>query len=395
MSQQAKADEKAAKGASDKKKTPKAAADKKKTPAKAAAEKKKTPAKAVVEKKKTPAKVVAEKKAPAKKETPAKKKTPPKAVAEKKKTPAKVVAEKKKAPAKKETKAASKKRTVRDSDAAQAAKLIKEVLDHWESVDAPDESDDDSSPPAKRSKKAPKKLDDSPEPPPAKKKRTEKSPAKKAPPAKKQATEKGKTPAKKKEEIFQVESLAEVRKRGDGSREYFVKWDKGPATWEPEANIADDLIEEFEEEQMIQASAKATFKNNMAVEVLNDTDGFEWSWTTAKIVSAGKKADSFNLEYALFEDGKGKPLKEKDVPKKRLRAVAKAAPKGWYPALGDKIEVAEDDCWWESQVTKEEKSKNKVKVMLRVSDEEKFFKIKDARPCAWDTSSIPAKAKKK
>merc|ERR1712195_261740 len=103
-----KADEKAAaKGASDKKKTPaKTAADKKKTPAKAAAEKKKTPAKAVAEKKKAPAKVVAEKK----------------------KTPAKVVAEKKKAPAKKEAKAASKKRSVRDSDAAQAAKLIKEVL---------------------------------------------------------------------------------------------------------------------------------------------------------------------------------------------------------------------------------------------------------------------------
>merc|ERR1712086_609575 len=377
-----KADEKAAKGASDKQKTPaKTAAEKKKTPAKAAAEKKKTPAKGVAEKKKAPAKVVAEKK-----KAPAKKTTPPK-----------VVAEKKKAPAKKEAKAASKKRSVRDSDAAQAAKLIKEVLDHWESADASDESEDDSPPPAKRSKKAPKKLDDSPEPAPAKKKRTEKSPAKKAPPAKKQATEKKKTPAKKKEDIFQVESLSEVRKSesADGSREYFVKWDKGPATWEPEANIADDLIEEFEEEQMVQASAKAKFKNNMAVEVLNDTDGFEWSWTTAKIVSAGKKADSFNLEYALFEDGKGKPLKEKDVPKKRLRAVAKAAPKGWYPALGDKIEVAEDGCWWESQVTKEEKSKNKVKAMLRVSDEEKFFKIKDARPCAWDTSSTPAKAKRK
>merc|ERR1712195_287268 len=109
-----KADEKAAaKGASDKKKTPaKTAADKKKTPAKAAAEKKKTPAKVVAEKKKTPAKVVAEKK-----KAPAKKTTPPK-----------VVAEKKKAPAKKEAKAASKKRSVRDSDAAQAAKLIKEVL---------------------------------------------------------------------------------------------------------------------------------------------------------------------------------------------------------------------------------------------------------------------------
>merc|ERR1712195_321180 len=103
-----KADEKAAaKGASDKKKTPaKTAADKKKTPAKTAAEKKKTPAKVVAEKKKTPAKVVAEKKT----------------------APPKVVAEKKKAPAKKEAKAASKKRSVRDSDAAQAAKLIKEVL---------------------------------------------------------------------------------------------------------------------------------------------------------------------------------------------------------------------------------------------------------------------------
>merc|ERR1712086_402922 len=94
-----KADEKAAKGASDKKETP----------AKTAAEKKKTPAKAAAEKKKTPAKVVAEKK------------TPAKVVAEKKKTPAKVVAEKKKTPAKKEAKAASKKRSVRDSDAAQAA----------------------------------------------------------------------------------------------------------------------------------------------------------------------------------------------------------------------------------------------------------------------------------
>merc|ERR1712086_152226 len=83
-----KADEKAAKGASDKKKTP---------------------AKTAAEKKKTPAKVVAEKK------------TPAKVVAEKKKTPAKVVAEKKKTPAKKEAKAASKKRSVRDSDAAQAA----------------------------------------------------------------------------------------------------------------------------------------------------------------------------------------------------------------------------------------------------------------------------------
>merc|ERR1711865_312383 len=136
-----------------------------------------------------------------KKKAPAKKTTPPK-----------VVAEKKKAPAKKEAKAASKKRSVRDSDAAQAAKLIKEVLDHWESADASDESEDDSPPPAKRSKKAPKKLDDSPEPVPAKKKRTEKS------------------PAKKKEDIFQVESLSEVHKSADGSREYFVKWDKGQAT---------------------------------------------------------------------------------------------------------------------------------------------------------------------
>merc|ERR1711865_140920 len=236
-----------------------------------------------------------------------------------------------------------------------AADLIRQVLDHWQETDAAQKA----APPAKMKKEAP----------PAKKK-------------------------KKADAIFKVESLGDVRKAKDGSREYYVNWDQGPATWEPEANVADDLIEEFEEDLLQQASAKAKFKPNMAVEVLNNTDGFEWSWTNAKIASLGK-ADYFNLDYADFLDSKGKALKEKNVPKKRLRVVPKAAPKGWYPALGDKIKVAEDDCWWESQVTKEDKAKKKVKVMLRVSDEEKFFTIKNARPYVWYTSSTPAKPKTK
>merc|ERR1711935_1143063 len=155
----------------------------------------------------------------------------------------------------------------------------------------------------------------------------------------------------------------------NGHTEYWIKWKGFPekdSTWENVTNIEDKnagkMIKAFE------AKTKADEK-------------------AAKGASDKKKTPA-----KTAADKKKTPAKAAAEKKK---TPAKAAPKGWYPALGDKIEVAEDDCWWESQVTKEEKSKNKVKVMLRVSDEEKFFKIKDARPCAWDTSSTPAKAKRK
>ena len=76
------------------------------------------------------------------------------------------------------------------------------------------------------------------------------------------------------------------------------------------------------------------------------------------------------MEYALFVDSKGKlklkgdtdsqmltlgkKLKENKIERSRIRPAPKASPKNWYPELGDKIEVFEDDCWWESTVVSSE-----------------------------------------
>eukprot|EP00656_Telonema_subtile_P017630 TRINITY_DN19485_c0_g1_i1.p1 TRINITY_DN19485_c0_g1~~TRINITY_DN19485_c0_g1_i1.p1 ORF type:complete len:555 (-),score=180.96 TRINITY_DN19485_c0_g1_i1:309-1973(-) len=422
-SQCIKAFEKAMKASSKVAKKPTPAKEKpakKPSPAKEKPAKKATPAKEKPAKKPTPAKAEPKKKTPAK-EKPAKKPTPAKAEPKKKPTPAKEAAFKptlvprgsrsaaakpaeeptpkrgrgrprkeeagnvalvaefmkaesaKKAPAKK----ASKRSRGADDD-EQAAALIASALKHFKEPSKAKKAKPAAKAKASKptpKKEAPKKRAAASKPEPASKKA--KTTAKKATPKKKPAEK------KKKEDVFSVKELLNVRKAGN-SREYEVKWSKGPNTWEPEANVSDDLIEEFEAMLIEKVSARTKFKTGSAVEVLNTADGFEWSWASGKITTEGKKTDHFNVEFALFVDSKGKKLKENNVARSRLRAPPKATPKDWIPEIGDKVEVAEDDCWWEATVEKGGKKNKEVRVMLRVSDEKKTFLLKDARPVLWE-----------
>jgi len=262
-----------------------------------------------------------------------------------------------------------------DDASGEAAQLIAQALEHF------------SNPPPKRQRGRPAKLQATEKQAtatkkPVTKKRPAPTPSALSSKAKKPKVAGKTTPAKKKA-IFKLKKLLSVRKTKDGKREYEVQWESGPNSWEPEANISDDSIEEFETQQMSKASAKAKLKVGVSVEVLSTAEGFQWSWAAAKLVSEDKNG-KFGVEYALFVDSKGKKLKENKIERSRIRPAPKASPKNWYPELGDKIEVFEDDCWWESTVTKCTKNQKDVHVMLRVSDETRKFATKNARPCLWE-----------
>lgn len=97
------------------------------------------------------------------------------------------------------------------------------------------------------------------------------------------------------------------------------------------------------------------------------------------------KGSKHEVEYLDFMDGKSK-LVEKDVELSRLRPMQqKAAPPKWKPALGELIEVFEDDCWWEGKMlgVDSKKKGDNLNVMLRVSDEKKSYPLSSARPSCW------------
>lgn len=103
------------------------------------------------------------------------------------------------------------------------------------------------------------------------------------------------------------------------------------------------------------------------------------------MLKAGK-GGLHEVEYHDFMDGKAK-LQEKEIALSRLRPMqAKAGPAKWRPALGELIEVFEDDCWWEGKslgTDPKKKGGEHVLVMLRVSDEKKAYPLSKARPSCW------------
>lgn len=163
---------------------------------------------------------------------------------------------------------------------------------------------------------------------------------------------------------------------------YQIKWKDGTASWEPEDNVMDDdLIDEFEEGEQVKAYSEDAIAVGSEVEVKNVTDGFENSWTAAK-VSKKEKGGKFAVEFPAFVDAKGKPETEGGVERKRLRLVPDAPSKGWEPVVGEIIEVNEDDCWWEARVMSI--SAKKAELKYRVSDEVKSQALgKKLRPCSW------------
>ena len=201
-------------------------------------------------------------------------------------------------------------------------------------------------------------------------------PRKQAPPAKK-AVKKAiakvaKKPAKK-DEVVEVEKILGVR-YGKKGLEYRIKWKtsgKKDVTWEPEDNIMDDdLLDEFEEQTQAAVYGKATIKGGDKVEVKNVMEGFQNSWTAAR-VSKKEKSGKFTVEYTDFVDSKGKKMSEA-VDRSRLRVEPPKAK--CSPAVGDLIEILEDDCWWEARVMALPTGKS-VEVMFRVSDEKKTLAL--------------------
>lgn len=98
-----------------------------------------------------------------------------------------------------------------------------------------------------------------------------------------------------------------------------------------------------------------------------------------------EKGGKFAVEYADFKDDAGAKLVEKSVELGRLRPLQpKAAAGKWRPALGELIEVFEDDCWWEGKMMGDDpKKKGSLHVMLRVSDERSSYPLARARPSCW------------
>ena len=51
-------------------------------------------------------------------------------------------------------------------------------------------------------------------------------------------------PDDQRDQLYKVEKLLRMRKRA-GKRHFYVKWEDGSKTWEPEENLSDDLIREY------------------------------------------------------------------------------------------------------------------------------------------------------
>jgi len=188
---------------------------------------------------------------------------------------------------------------------------------------------------------------------------------------------------KKVSTVVEVERICGVRHGKNGGVEYHVRWKGDPEmTWEPEDNILDDdLIDDFEADQQAKVYGQGALKVGAVVEVKNDTEGFQNSWTAASVICK-EQGNLYTVEYTSFVDGKGKKLREKRVPRNRLRIPPTAARSGWTPRVGDIIEVNEDDCWWEARVL--ELKGKKVLVKFRVSDEEILANLgPKARACSW------------
>lgn len=102
------------------------------------------------------------------------------------------------------------------------------------------------------------------------------------------------------------------------------------------------------------------------------------------MVKVEKSGKQFAVEYADFKDDQGSKLAEKGVELGRLRPLQPKAAAKWTPALGEVLEVFEDDCWWEGKmVGPDPKKKEHVLVMLRVSDERSSYPLARARPSCW------------
>lgn len=251
--------------------------------------------------------------------------------------------------------------------------------------------------------------------------------------------------AEKEEEVRKVERIVGVKANKAGETEFLIKWtglNPRENTWEPEAHILDDtLIDEYMKSKLVKmAPSSGKYAVGASVEVLGESDGFEYSWAPAKVrhahrasgserESAGacawrgggeggrgssastargaaqrarrpcrrapplaraqvtkvSKAGRYDVEFDDFMDGK-KKLTESGIELGRLRPKQpKSGGPKWKPTKGELIEVFEDDCWWEGKALEvaTEKKKEVVKVMLRVSDEKKSYALGNARPSCW------------
>ena len=97
----------------------------------------------------------------------------------------------------------------------------------------------------------------------------------------------------------------------------------------------------------------------------------------------------YTVDYSAFVDAKGKKLSE-SIDRARLRPTQRGAPSGWAPQVGEIVEIADQDCWWEAGV--QQLDGKKISAMFRVSDEVKSVTLgAKVRPCAWLKMAAPAK----
>lgn len=98
-----------------------------------------------------------------------------------------------------------------------------------------------------------------------------------APPVEKPAKAGGKR-KREEGEVVAVDKILGMRAKSSGVQ-YFILWEDGTKTWEPEDNVMDDdLVDEFEEGEQIKVYGSATLSVGSEVEVKNVDDGFENSW---------------------------------------------------------------------------------------------------------------------
>ena len=182
--------------------------------------------------------------------------------------------------------------------------------------------------------------------------------------------------------MVKVDKILGMKANAKGGLLYQILWVDGSKSWEPEDNVMDDdLVDDFEAAAQKEAYASDEIKAGSEVEVKNIVDGYENSWTAAKVTKAAK--GRFSVEFAGFVDDKGKPETEGNIARDRLRLAPPGAPKGWAPIVGEIVELFEDDCWWEARVLALDGKK--AKIQLRVSDdvEEASLAPKKMRPCSW------------
>mmetsp|Transcript_846 Transcript_846/g.1400 ORF Transcript_846/g.1400 Transcript_846/m.1400 type:complete len:465 (+) Transcript_846:47-1441(+) len=195
-------------------------------------------------------------------------------------------------------------------------------------------------------------------------------------------------------EISQVDAIIGMRFSRKGGIEYKIQWSaKGEISWEPEDNVMDDdLVEQFENSQQREVYGSQQIEAGDMIEVKNIDDGFQNSWSSARVIK--KQKTKFQVEYADFTDENGCKLQE-TLDRSRLRLAPPKAAKGWAPKQAEIIEVLEDDCWWEARV--QELKGRKVQVMFRVSDEVKDVTVgKSTRPCNWlDIAAAPSKPQRR